>query len=301
MKLPEQEGFVPVDGYRVWYRIVGGGSDNEACPLLILHGGPGAPHDYLENVAALASDKRRVIFYDQLGCGNSDQPDDPSLCRVSRFADEVATVRRELGLDRVHILGQSWGGMLAIEYALRQPQGLVSLILADTSSSMPLFIAEANRLLAELPPEVNATMLRHEEAGTTDDQEYQDAVMVFYTRHVCRVRPLPEFVQRAFDKIGFVYNYMNGPSEFHVTGVIKDWDRTDRLSEIHIPTLILSGRYDESTPAINEVLQRGIAASEWVIFEDSSHLPHVEEPELYMRTVQAFLSRVENRSDLNVY
>ena len=112
--------------------------------------------------------------------------------------------------------------MLAIEYALRQPQGLVSLILADTASCMPLFIAEANRLLAELPPEVNATILRHEEAGTTDDQEYQDAVMVSYTRHICRVLPLPEFVQRAFDKIGFVYNYMNGPSEFHVTGVIKD-------------------------------------------------------------------------------
>ena len=152
--------------------------------------------------------------------------------------------------------------MLAIEYALRQPQGLVSLILADTASSMPLFIAVANRLLAELPPEVNATILRHEEAETTDDQEYQDAAMVFYTRHMCRVRPLPEFVQRAFDKIGLVYSYMNGPSEFHVTGVIKDWDRTDRLSEIHSPTLILSGRYDESTPAINEVLQRGIAASE---------------------------------------
>lgn len=294
MNLPEQEGFVPVDGYRVWYRIAGGGSDHEAFPLLILHGGPGAPHDYLENLEALASDKRRVIFYDQLGCGRSDQPDDPSLCRVSRFVDEVATVRRELGLDRVHILGQSWGGMLAIEYVLRQPQGLVSLILANTTPGMLLWVAEANRLRAELPPEVNATILRHEEAGTTDDQEYQDAVMVFYARHVCRVRPLPEFVQRAFDKIGFVYNYMNGPSEFHVTGVIKDWDRTDYLSKIHVPTLILSGRYDESTPAINEVLHRGIAGSEWVVCENSSHLAHVEEPELYMQTVQAFLSLVEN-------
>jgi L-proline amide hydrolase len=293
MSIHEQEGFVPVDGYRVWYRIAGG-SDHELFPLLILHGGPGAPHGYLENLEALASDRRRVIFYDQLGCGRSDQPDDPSLCRVSRFADELATVRRELGLDQVHILGQSWGGMLAMEYALRQPKGLVSLILANTTPSMPLWVAEANRLRAELPPEVNATLLRHEEAGTTDDQEYQDAVSVFNARHVCRVRPLPEFVQLAFDQIGFVYNYMNGPSEFHVTGVIKDWDRTDHLSEIHVPTLILSGRYDESTPAINEVLHRGIAGSEWVIFEHSSHLAHVEEPELYMQTVQAFLNRVEN-------
>lgn len=295
MSLPEREGFVPVNGYRVWYRSVGGGSDQEGFPLLVLHGGPGAPHDYLENLEALASETRRVIFYDQLGCGHSDQPDDPSLCQVSRFADEVGTIRQELGLDRVHILGQSWGGMLAIEYALRQPQGLVSLNLANTTSSIPLWVAEANRLRAELPPEVNATLLRHEEAGTTSDPEYNEAMDVFYARHVCRIRPMPEFVQRAFDKIGFVYNYMNGPSEFHVIGVIKDWDRTDRLSEIHIPTLILSGRYDESTPLINEVLHRGIVGSEWVILENSSHLAHVEEPELYMQTVQAFLNRVEGR------
>ena len=290
-----QEGFVPVDGYRVWYRIVGGGSDHEGFPLLVLHGGPGVPHDYLENLEALASETRRVVFYDQLGCGNSDHPDDPSLCRVSRFADELATVRRELGLDQVHILGQSWGGMLAIEYALRQPEGLVSLILANTLSSLPMWIAEANRLRAELPPEVNATLLRHEEAGTTDDLAYQDAMNVFYARHVCRVIPMPEFVQRAFDKTGFVYNYMNGPSEFHVIGVIKDWDRTDRLSEIHVPTLIISGGYDESTPLINEVLHRGIVGSEWVLLENSSHLAHVEEPELYMQTVQVFLNRVEER------
>ena len=292
MSIREQEGFVPVDGYRVWYRSIGG-SDQERVPLLILHGGPGAPHGYLENLEAMASDNQRVIFYDQLGCGRSDHPDDPLLCQVSRFADEVGIIRQELGLKRVHILGQSWGGMLAIEYALRQPPGLVSLILANTTSSIPLWVTEANRLRAELPPEINATLLRHEVTGTTSDPEYIEAMDVFYAMHVCRIRPMPEFVQRAFDKIGFVYNYMNGPSEFHVIGVIKDWDRTDRLSEIHIPTLILSGRYDKSTPLINEVLHRGIAGSEWIIFENSSHLSHVEEPELYMHTVQAFLDRVE--------
>ncbi|MEO6888094.1 MAG: alpha/beta fold hydrolase, partial [Ktedonobacteraceae bacterium] len=109
MSIREQEGFVPVDGYRVWYRIVGGGSEHEHTPLLLLHGGPGAPHDYLENLEALASDTRRVIFYDQLGCGRSDQPDDTSLWRVERFVEELATMRRELELERVHILGQSWG------------------------------------------------------------------------------------------------------------------------------------------------------------------------------------------------
>ncbi len=293
MSIPEQEGYVPVDGYRVWYRIVGGGAENERSPLVILHGGPGAPHDYLGNLQALASEARRVVFYDQLGCGRSDHPDDPALCTVARFADELHTVRSELGLSRVHILGQSWGGMLAQEYALRQPQGLLSLILANTTSSIPMWVAEANRLRELLPPEINATLLAHEQAGTTDSQEYVDAVQVFYDRHVCRVRPYPDYVQRGFDQLGFVYNYMNGPSEFHIVGTIKDWDRSSRLHEIRVPTLIISGRYDESTPIQNEVLHRGIPGSKWVMLEHSSHLAHVEEPELYMQTVQAFLLRVE--------
>lgn len=294
MSLLKREGYIPVDGYRVWFRMVGGGAEHERVPLLILHGGPGAPHDYLENLQDLASHERRVIFYDQLGCGRSDQPDDPALCVVSRFADEVETVRRALGLERVHILGQSWGGMLAQEYALRQPAGLVSLILANTTSSAPLWVAEANRLRQGLPPEVNAALLRHEQSGTTDSQEYLDAVQAFYDRHVCRIRPLPDFVQRSFDQIGFVYNYMNGPSEFHIIGVIKDWDVTGRLFEIRAPTLIISGLYDESTPRQNEILHKGIASSEWLLLENSSHLAHVEEPERYMQAVQEFLRRVED-------
>ncbi len=292
MSLPEQEGYIDVDGYRVWYRSVGGGAQNELVPLLLLHGGPGAPHDYLNNLEALASEQRRVIFYDQLGCGRSDQPDDTSLWRVERFVSELATVRRALGLVRVHILGQSWGGMLAIEYALTQPQGLLSLVLSNTTPSIPMWVAEANRLRAQLPPEVNATLQRHEAAGTTDSQEYQEAMQVYYDRHVIRV-PMPDYVKHTFENLSKVYFYMNGPSEFHVVGPIKDWDRSDRLHEIHVPTLIISGRYDESTPAINEVLQRGILGSEWVVLENSSHLSHVEEPELYMQTVNAFLARVE--------
>lgn len=295
MTIREEEGYIPVeDGYKVWYRSVGGNGDkDEQIPLLLLHGGPGALHDYLENLQALATETRRVIFYDQLGCGRSDQPDEPERWRIPRFVDEVGMVRRALRLERVHILGQSWGGMLAIEYALTQPEGLVSLILSNTLSSMPLWIAEANRLRAELPSDVQATLTRHEEAGTTDSEEYEQAMTVFYDRHVIRIQPMPDFVQRSFSGMGQVYHTMNGPSEFHVIGVIKDWDRTDRLGEIHVPTLIISGRYDESTPTINEVLQRGIPGSEWVVLENSSHLAHVEEPELYMETVRNFLSRVE--------
>jgi proline-specific peptidase len=290
--MQEQTGYIPVvNGHRVWYRIVGGGGEHETVPLLVLHGGPGCPHDYLENLATLASDARRVIFYDQLGCGRSDLPDDTSLWTVERFTDEIGIVREALGLERVHLLGQSCGGMLGIEYAIRQPAGLVSLILADSMPSMILWVQEANRLRAELPPGVNETLLRHEQAGTTASPEYQAAVEVFYSRHLCRISPKPEFVERA--KTGFIYNYMNGPSEFHVTGVIKDWDRTDRLGDIHVPTLIISGKYDESTPLLNDILHKGIPNSEWLLFEHSSHLPHVEEEEKFMQTVDAFLKRVE--------
>lgn len=293
MSVREEEGFVPVGEYRVWYRSVGGGAEHENIPLLTLHGGPGIPHDYISDMAALASDTRRVIFYDQLGCGRSDQPHNPALWTIERAVAEIGIVRAALGLDRVHLWGQSFGGLFAIEYALRQPQGLVSLILASSTSSIPLWIAEANRLREELPPEVQATLLAHERAGTIDDPEYLRATQVFYDRHVIRLKPIPEHVQRAMDQAGEVYLTMNGPTEFLVIGTIKDWDRTDRLSEIHVPTLITSGRYDESTPVLNEVLHNGIAGSQWVLFEHSSHMAHVEERELYLSTVKAFLEGVE--------
>jgi L-proline amide hydrolase len=292
----EQEGFIPVlDEYRVWYRSVGGGAEREQVPLLALHGGPGVPHDYIENLFNMASNTRRVILYDQLGCGRSDQPDDPSLWRVERFVEELSIVRRALALEEIHLLGQSWGGMLAIEYALTQPQGLVSLILASTLSSMPLWVAEANRLRNELPPEVQATLLRHEATGTTDDPEYLQAMQVFYERHVIRVVPMPDQVKRALDQVGQVYYTMNGPSEFHVIGNLKNWDRTDRLADIRVPTLITSGRYDESTPLINELLHKGIAGSEWIIFEHSSHMAHIEEPDVYLPTIQSFIDSIETQ------
>ncbi len=289
----EQEGFIPVDGYRVWYRVVGGGAQREHTPLLTLHGGPGVPHDYITDMAALASASRRVIFYDQLGCGRSDQPNNPALWTIERSVAEIGTVRRALGLDKVHLWGQSFGGLFALEYALSQPPGLASLILASSTSSIPLWIAEANRLRQALPPEVQAALLRHEQAGTLDDPEYLQATTVFYDRHVIRLKPIPPHVQRAMDQTGQVYYTMNGPTEFSVIGTIKDWDRTNRLSEIHVSTLITSGRYDESTPLLNEVLHKGIAGSEWVIFEHSSHMAHVEERELYLATVKAFIERVE--------
>ncbi len=294
-RLAAEEGRVSFRGHKVWYRIVGGPEEPGKLPLLCLHGGPGAPHDYLEPLEELATSGRRVVFYDQLGCGNSDLPSDPSLWTIELFVNEIDVIRDALGLDHVHLLGQSWGGMLALEYTLTRPAGLASLILASTTASVPEWIAEANRLRADLPPEVQQVLLHHEATETTDNPVYQDLMMMFYKRHVCRLDEWPEFVTRTFDLLRQeVYGTMWGPSEFHATGTLREWDVRDRLGEIDIPTLVTAGRYDEATPDLAETLRRGIPNSEVVIFEESAHMAHAEEPERYRQVLKDYLTRVEN-------
>lgn len=289
------QGHVPFRGYRTWYESFGESSAGRL-PLLVLHGGPGATHQYLEPLRALAGSGRRVIFYDQIGCGRSDRPEDPAFYTVQTFVDELDAVRAHLGLERVHILGQSWGGMLAMQYALGSPKGVASMVVADSPASMKLWISEANRLRAALPPDVERALREHEAAGTTSDPAYQAAVEVFYRRHVCRIDPWPDCFERtgkALVEDGFVYNLMNGPSEFHCIGTLKDWDITDRLHQIHIPTLLLSGRYDEATPTIVGAIHERIPGSEWIVFEESSHTPHLEEPAAFNAAVRGFLAGVE--------
>jgi proline iminopeptidase len=287
-----REGYVPVPGGRVWYRIVGSG---DAIPLLTLHGGPGAPHDYLEPLEGLA-DERPVIFYDQLGCGKSDQPNDPALWHAERFVEELGQIRQALGLERVHILGQSWGTMLATDYALTQPAGLVSLILASPCLSIPRFIEDAAALRAALPRGVQEVLERHEAAGTTDSKEYEAATMEFYRRHVCRLDPWPDPLVRTFATLALpVYTTMWGPSECYATGNLKDYDRTGRLHEITVPTLFTCGRYDESTPGATAWYQSLLPGSEIVVFEHSAHVAHLEETERYLQVVRDFLDRVERK------
>jgi L-proline amide hydrolase len=240
-----------------------------------------------------------VLFYDQLGNGNSthlrERKGDGDFWTPELFVRELHNLVDHLGIRSRHcVLGQSWGGFLAQEYALTQPEGLRSLVLANTAASFPDFVAEANRLRAELPPEAEETLRRHEAAGTTDDPEYEEACMVFYKRHLCRLDPWPEEVARAFQLLEedpTVYHTMNGPSEFHVIGSIKDWQSKDRLGEIRVPTLVVSGSYDEATPTLQETLVAGISETEQVICEESSHMPFWEERERFMAVVDDWLRR----------
>jgi len=283
----EEEGHIDVPGGQVWYKVVGSG---ESVPLLTLHGGPGGGHDYLEPLNALASE-RPVVFFDQLGCGKSDTPDDVSLWRIDRFVDEVTAVRDALGLDRIHLLGHSWGGWLAIEYMLGAPSGVVSLTLASTSASIPQFVYEAGTLISELPREMAETMRRLEAEGDFENPEFEAGMMEFYKRHLCRLDPWPDPIMRSLENLdgNIVYETMNGPTEFTVIGNLKDWNRIEKLGEIVAPTLITCGRYDELTPACSRTLRQGIMNSRMHVFERSAHMAHLEETESYLQILSEFL------------
>jgi proline-specific peptidase len=284
------EGYVEVPGGKVWWQSVGGG---DGTPLLCLHGGPGFTHHYLERLADLG-DRRRVVFYDQLGCGNSDRPDDTSLWTVERFVEELAVVREALGLDDLHLFGSSWGGMLAMQYTLDRRPPLRSLVLCGSPASIPRWIRECAALLEAEPEEMRATIREHEASGFTACPEYQAAILGFYRKHVCRLDPWPPGLERSFATAGYqVYETMNGPSEFTVVGTIKDWDVTERLGEIGVPTLLVGGRYDECRPEHLQDMQRRIRNCELAIIEDASHLCFAEQPADFARVVNDFLDRVE--------
>jgi proline-specific peptidase len=288
-----EDGFVDVTGGRVWYRRAG---DGEQTPLLILHGGPGAAAYYVEPLAERLAAHRPTIVYDQLGCGRSDQPDDPTLWTLDRSVEEVDQVRRALGLERCHLLGQSWGGWLSVEYMCRGPEGIAGLVLASTSASLPQFMAEARRLIGELPEPARTTLTELGAHGAYDRPEYQEAVWEFYRRHLCRLDPWPEALERSSAELerSQVYRTMNGPTEFDVIGNLRDWDRTADLGRIASPTLVTVGRYDELTPACAETLRDRIAGARMVVFEESSHCAHLEEPERYTRAVEEFLTEVDS-------
>ena len=293
--LQQVEGRAPFGQYETWYRVTGDLTSSKA-PLFLLHGGPGAAHNYIDAYKLLAADGRAVIHYDQLGCGNSTLLPDKGgdFWTPQLFVDELENLIDHLGQRAgFHILGQSWGGMLGAEYGVRHPKGLKSLTIANSPASMALWTSEAMRQRSEMPQEIQDALNRHEAAGTYSDPDYQAATAWVYARHVCRVIPNPPEVIETFDQVTrnpTVYHVMNGPNEFFVIGTLKNWDITPELHKINVPTLIISGRHDEATPACVQPFKDQIAGSKWVIFEESSHMPHVEEQALCMATVSAFLN-----------
>jgi len=288
-----QEGYIAVTGGKVWYKIVG--QNKPGIPLLLIHGGPGASHHYLEPIADLAAE-RPVIFYDQLGCGNSDNPNDTSLWTRERFVVELQQVIHALDLGKVHLLGQSWGTSLAVEYVLtKQSHGVESLILSGPLLSASRWIEDQKAYIEELPEDVKKAILQGEESGAYDSDEYQKAMMLFYQKHLCRLEEWPQYLNTAFAKLNLSqYEYMWGPSEFTITGTLKNYERVDQLHKITMPTLFTCGEYDEATPATTRYYQQNLPGSQLHIFKNASHEHHIEKREEYLSVVRKFLNSVED-------
>jgi L-proline amide hydrolase len=294
------EGLLDFGDYSTWYRITGD-LHSGLTPLIILHGGPGCSHDYLDNLAALAESGRAIVHYDQVGGGRSTllPTKGEEFWNVDLFLRELDNLLDGLGVVAdYHLLGQSWGGMLAAEHAVRRPQGLRSLTLSNSPASMALWSSEAKVLRSRMDPAVAKVLDFHEVQGTTGDPEYLKATQIYYDEHVCRVVPNPPELLRTTHFMSLdttVYNVMNGPNEFHCVGTLRNWTIAERAHLIDVPTLLLSGRYDEATPRTVQPFYDEIRGARWEIFELSSHMPFIEERERYLEVVDAFLAETDDR------
>ena len=281
-----KSGFVNVNGFNLFYKTFGTGEE----VLLCLHGGPGGTHQYLLSLGELGDDKLRVVLYDQLGVGESEKPKDTSLFTIEYAAEEVEGFRQAMNLGKVNLFGSSFGGALALQYALKYQRNIKKLIIAGGLASVPETVAEMNRLKKTLPKDVQETLAKHEARWAFMNPEYLKAVEVFYRNFVCRLPEWPDEVSRSLNDMSIpVYWTMNGPNEFTIIGNLRNWDITARLPEIKVPTLVTVGRYDEVTPKVAETIHKGISGSKLVVFENSAHLTMWDEKESYLKTVRDFV------------
>jgi len=281
---------VPVQGgkYNVWTKRLG----ESETKVLALHGGPGFNHVYLECFEDfLPQAGIEFYYYDQLGCLFSDAPDDASLWTIERYTDEVEEVRRALGLDHFYLYGHSWGGMLSYEYALKYGQHLKGLIISDMVASIPGYVRYAARLRSEFPPEVVRTMERYESQSNFDAPEYQQIIFdQLYHKHICRLDPWPENIGRSLRFANpKIYNVMQGPNEFVITGTLKNWDRTPDLARIKTRTLVMGARYDTMDPDEMRRTASAIPGARAVISETGSHLAMYDDQEWYFPQLIQFL------------
>jgi proline-specific peptidase len=287
------EGTIPFKGYKTWYRRVGDAGGGKI-PLLVLHGGPGAAHSYMTTLDDLAKNGREVIYYDQIGCGNSPGPKNVDFYSVELFKEELTAVIEALKLKEVHILGQSWGGMLLMDYMITQkPHGVKSIVLSSSPASVPLFEIEIERLVSWLPPDAAAALAKGMKESKYDSPDFVAASNIYYSRHVVNLDPMPDFVAQSFENMSEVYIIMQGHTEFMFTGKLKKWDVSGRLHEITVPTLLVSGVSDEVTPPLIKQEFDKIPNSEWHLLQ-GTHLIHVEQRDVYNRLVEEFLTKQES-------
>ncbi|MEP7344195.1 MAG: proline iminopeptidase-family hydrolase [Gemmatimonadaceae bacterium] len=287
------EGFVSVPGGRIWYHRVGTGAGT---PLVLLHGGPGSASYYLKPLLALA-DERPVILYDQLGSGKSDRPTDTTLYTVERYVQELQALRDSLGLKEIHLYGHSWGGMLAEAYMGTNPSGVRSVMFSSPVVTTKQWELDADSLLKALPDSVEAVIAKHEADHTTTSPEYMAATQEYYKLYLTRQPPHSradaDSAEAGFGTV--VYNYMWGPSEFTSTGTLKNFDATEWLRNISIPTLFIVGEFDEATPSSTERFSKLVPGAEFKVIPGSGHVTTNDNPDALIAVVREFLHRVESR------
>lgn len=289
----------PAGDFRVWTKRVG---NNPRLKVLLLHGGPGATHEYFEGFDSfLPAAGVEYIYYDQLGSAYSDQPNDSTLWTVPRFVDEVEQVRVALGLDSTNfvLLGQSWGGILAMEYALAHPTALKGLVISNMMSSIPAYNDYAHRvLMPAMDPKVLAEILTLERQGRTEEPRYEELLVPFYEQHLLRMPSAewPEPVLRSFAKLNRrIYVPMQGPSEMGASGILEHWDRSRDLGRIAVPTLVIGARYDTMDPAHMEWMSKQIPGASYLYCPNGSHLALYDDQQTYMKGLVAWLEKVEKK------
>lgn len=285
------EGFVNVEGGKIWYKIYG--AEKKGTPLLLVHGGPGSSSMYLQPLEKIAQE-RPVIFYDQLGAGRSEQPNDTSLWKMSRFVDELTALRKELGLTKIHLFAHSMGGGLATQYMEGNPEGVVSLTLSSPVISVAKFLEDNRQLKRLLRDEVRDTLLFYENTTLPKSAGFQQAYADFLKTYYCRIEPHPKEMQESEKHSGIqVLMTMWGPDEFECIGNLRDFDKTAVLKTIRIPVLFTCGRYDFCTPATTKWFSQQVENSDFKVFEESSHMALNEQPSSYIAAISKFLNSKE--------
>lgn len=290
------EGYVNVKGGRIWYKIVGNG---EGIPLLVIHGGPGGRSCGSMSGYSLLADETPVIFYDQLGSGNSDRPTDTTLWRLERFVNEIDELRKHLGLKKLHILGHSWGGTVLAEYMLtKKTEGVQSVIFSSPLISTPVWMNDAKILLAQLPKNIQDTITKYEDLKKYTDSSYIAATDTFYSRFLS-VKQWPPASKKDCDSVPKfneqVYNYMWGPTEFNATGTLKNFDRAQSLNTIKQPIIFIAGKFDEARPETMYEFQKLVPHAKVEIIEGAAHSTAIDQPGAYTIVIRKFLKNIESK------
>jgi proline iminopeptidase len=284
-----KEGFIETKNGKVWYCVCV--SDRQSVPLLVVHGGPGFVS--MPQVIEEFSDERDVYFYDQMGSGKSDRPSSNDFYSVENFINELEEVIKKLELKQVILMGFSWGCALICKYILeKKPENIKGIILSAPYLSSPRWYADQRENIMNMPENTKKAILKGEETQNYGD-EYQKAIMEYYIKHVCRLDPWPDYVQQAFGRLNMdAYLTMWGPSEFTITGSLKEFDLISELRSIDIPVLLTCGDYDEADVKTVRDYQRAFKDASLAVIPMSSHLHQIEQPHVYKAVVRSFLKKI---------